>query len=88
MLGRGDSTSPSFEAKTDKGALFGSGAAFLRSVLDSFESAAEARSYQIMPISKFSTVVGIAERNQVYWRELLFRTHFAACTGMLRLNEW
>jgi hypothetical protein len=41
-----------------------------------------------MPISKFSTVVGIAERNQVYWRELLFRTHFAACTGMLRLNEW
>jgi len=41
-----------------------------------------------MPIAEFATFTGIAERNQVYWREILFRAHFAACTGMLRLNEW
>ena len=77
-----------FESDADKGALFGPGAAFLRSMLDSFAQAAEPRSYRIMPFAEFATVVGIAERNQVYWSEILFRTHFAACTGMLRLNEW
>jgi hypothetical protein len=57
-------------------------------LLDSFERAAEPRSYRIMPIAEFATLSGIAERNQVYWREILFRAHFGACTGMLRLNEW
>jgi len=41
-----------------------------------------------MPIADFATLSGIAERNQVYWREILFRAHFGASTGMLRLNEW
>jgi hypothetical protein len=77
-----------FDAKADKGALFGSGTAYLTSLLDSFERAAEPRSYRIMPIADFATLRGIAERNQVYWSEILFRAHFGACTGMLRLNEW
>jgi hypothetical protein len=41
-----------------------------------------------MPIAEFATLSGIAERNQVYWREILFRAHFGASTGMLRLNAW
>jgi SEC-C motif len=77
-----------FEAVSDKGALFGSGTAFLTSLLDSFERAAEPRSYRIMPMAEYATLSGIAERNQVYWREILFRAHFGASTGMLRLNEW
>lgn len=76
------------EAAADNGKLFGSGTAFLRSLLDSFEHAAEPRSYPIMPIAEFAALDGIAERNQVYWREILYRAHFGACTGMLRLNEW
>jgi hypothetical protein len=77
-----------FEPEADKGALFGSGTAFLRSLLVSFKLAAEPRSYQIMPMAEFAELSGIAGRNQVYWREILFRAHFGACTGMLRLNEW
>jgi hypothetical protein len=77
-----------FEPAAEKGALFGSGTAFLTSLLDSFERAAEPRSYRIMRIAEFATLSGIAERNQVYWREILFRAHFGACAGMLRLTEW
>jgi len=62
--------------------------AFLTFLLNSFERAAEPRSYRIMPMAEFAALTGIAERNQVYWREILFRAHFGACTGMLRLNEW
>lgn len=76
------------ETPADKGALFGSGTTFLRSLLDSYEHAAESRSYPIMALAEFATISGIAERNQVYWREILFRAHFGACTGMLRLHEW
>src|ERR1044071_6178786 len=61
---------------------------FLKSLLVSFARAAEPRSYRIMPVEEFDQLGGIAERNQVYWREILFRAHFGACTGMLRLNEW
>jgi len=78
----------SFETANERGGLFGSETAFLTSLLDSFERAAEASSYKIMPIEEFRTLKGIAERNQVYWREILCRAHFGVCTGMLRLNEW
>src|SRR4051794_6248773 len=74
----------SFEASADTGALFGPGAAFLTSLLDSFGHGAEPRSYRIMPTAEFAALSGISERNQVYWRELLYRAHFGACTGMLR----
>jgi len=74
------------EAVAEKGALFGSGTAIR--LLKSFERAAEPRSYRIMPTAEFSALTGLAERNQVYWSEILFRAHFGACTGMLRLNEW
>ena len=30
----------------------------------------------------------IAERNQVYWQEILYRAHFGACTALMRLHEW
>lgn len=73
---------------SDKGALFGSGTTFLTSLLDSFERAAEARAYRIMPMAEFASHTAMAERNQIYWREILFRAHFGASTGMLRLNEW
>jgi hypothetical protein len=77
-----------FDSKTDKGALFGSGTAYLTSLLDSFERGAEPRSFRIMPTAEFANLTRIAERNQVYWCEMLYRAHFGACTGMLRLNEW
>lgn len=79
---------PPLQAVSDKGALFGSGTTFLTSLLDSFERAAEARSYRIMPMAEFANHTAIAERNQIYWSEILFRAHFGASTGMLRLNEW
>jgi hypothetical protein len=41
-----------------------------------------------MPMAEYATLSEIAEQNQVYWREILFRAHFGASTGMLRLNEW
>lgn len=41
-----------------------------------------------MPSAEFDALGGVAERNQVYWQEILFRAHFGACTGMLRLHEW
>ena len=84
--GNGPSSRP-VQAEPDNGVLFG-GTGFLKSLLDSFALAAEPRSYRIMPLAEFSVITNIAERNQVYWRELLFRAHFGACTGMLRLREW
>src|SRR6266446_1998355 len=75
-------------ASTDTGALLGPSAAFLTSLLDGFAVAAEPCSYRIMPLAESALITTMAERNQIYWREILFRAHFGACTGLLRLHEW
>lgn len=68
--------------------LFGPRADSLISLLDSFAHAAQPRSYPIMPLAQSATIQNLGERNQVYWQEILFRAHFGACAGLLRLREW
>src|SRR5262245_14892791 len=68
--------------------LFGPGADYLSSLLDSFARAAEPRSYRIMPLAESAEIRDLAQVNQVYWTEILFRAHFGASTGLMRLREW
>ena len=46
------------------------------------------RTYRIMPPAEYAALESIAERNQVYWQEILYRTHFGACAALMRLREW
>ena len=41
-----------------------------------------------MPSAEYEALESIAERNQVYWQEILYRAHFGACTALMRLREW
>lgn len=72
----------------DAPGLFGPRAGYLISLLDSFAKAAQPRSYRIMPLAESATVHDLAERNQIYWQEILFRAHFGASAGLMRLREW
>ena len=67
--------------------LFGSGSAFVSSLLDGFARAAQPRRYRIMPLAE-SAQLNVTAWNQVYWQEILFRAHFGASAGLLRLHEW
>ena len=69
-------------------ALFGPEAAFLTSLLDSFSRSARPHTYRIMPPDEYAALESIAERNQVYWQEILCRAHFGACAALMRLREW
>ena len=73
---------------TNRPSLFGPDAAFLTSMLDSFGRSAEGRTYRIMPLAENAAIESIAERNRVYWQEILYRAHFGACTALMRLREW
>ena len=68
--------------------MFGPKAAVLTSLLDSFAQSAKPRTYRLMPLAEHAALESIAERNQIYWREILYRAHFGACTGLMRLREW
>ena len=73
---------------TEAPGLFGAEAAFLTSLLDSYARSAKPRTYRIMPLAESTALGSIAERNQVYWREILYRAHFGACAALMRLREW
>jgi hypothetical protein len=68
--------------------LFGPKAALPASWLGSFAKMAQPRRYRIMPLAESAEIKEIAERNKVYWQEILFRAHFGASAGMMRLHEW
>jgi len=72
----------------DNAILFGRASTYLTSLLDSFAQASTTKSYRIAPIAEFKTLKDIAEKNRIYWREILYRSHFAASTALLRLHEW
>jgi SEC-C motif len=72
----------------NEASLFGPKAALPASWLDSFAKAAQPRSYRIMPLGESAEIKEVAERNKVYWQEILFRAHFGASAGMMRLHEW
>jgi hypothetical protein len=57
-------------------------------MLDSFAAAATPRSYRIMPHGEYAQIQDVAERNRIYCQEILFRAHFGASAGMMRLREW
>ena len=76
------------EVPSDAGGLFGPGAQYLKSLLDSFTAAARPRSYRIMPREEWAQIHDLADRNKIYWREILFRAHFGACAGLMHLREW
>lgn len=59
----------------------------MSALLDGFARAAQPRSYRIMPLAE-SAQLSVTEWNQVYWQEILFRAHFGASAGLLRLHEW
>ena len=73
---------------TEGPGLFGPEAEFLTNLLDSFARSAKPRTYRIMPQAQYAALQNIAERNQVYWQEILYRAHFAACRALMRLGEW
>ena len=73
---------------TEEPHLFGPDAAFLTSFLDGFAGSAKPHTYPIMPLSESEVLESIAERNQVYWQELLYCAHFGSCTALMRLHEW
>lgn len=70
------------------GILFGNTSTFLISLLDSFARSSTTKSYRIAPISEFDALTHVAERNRIYWQEMLYRAHFAGSTALLRLYEW
>lgn len=72
----------------DAPGLFGPRAGYLISLLDSFADAAQPRTYRIMPLAESATIQDLGERNQIYWQEILFRAHFGASAGLMRLREW
>ena len=73
---------------TEGAGLFGPEAVFLTSLLDSFARSAKPCTYRIMRPAEYAALESIAERNQVYWQEILYRAHFGACTALMRLHEW
>ena len=73
---------------TEGAGLFGPEAVFLTSLLDSFARSAKPCTYRIMRPAEFAALESIAERNKVYWQEILYRAHFGACTALMRLHEW
>ena len=75
-------------ARGTEAGLFGAEAAFLTALLDSYARSAGPRTYRIMPLAESAALGTIAERNQVYWQEILYRAHFGACTALMRLREW
>ena len=80
---------PADPARVTEGpGLFGSEAAFLTSLLDSFARSAKPHTYRIMPLDEAEALESIAECNQVYWQEILYRAHFGASTALMRLREW
>jgi hypothetical protein len=69
--------------------VFGDVGASVVSLLESFSHTAEKRCYPILPTSDFEALIGeLGRMNQVYWTEVLYRAHFAASTGLMRLLEW
>ena len=86
----GPQAAPSTDAGgvTAEPGLFGPKAAALTSLLDSFAQWSKPHTYRIMPLTEYQALQTIAERNQVYWREILYRAHFGACTALMRLREW
>ena len=73
---------------TEDSGLFGPEVGFLTSLLDSFARSATPQTYRIMRPAQYEALESIAERNQVYWQEILYRAHFGACTALMRLHEW
>lgn len=68
--------------------LFGGAALGCVSMLDSFAREARLTSYRITPVSEYEVMNDLARSNEIYWREILYRAHFAASTALLRLREW
>lgn len=68
--------------------LFGPRVSHLTSLLDSFAKATHSHSYRIVPVAELANVSDLVEHNKIYWREILFRAHFGACAGLMRLREW
>ena len=73
---------------SDDRVLFGIASTYLISLLNSFAQASTRKSYRIAPIAEFDALESVAERNKIYWREILYRAHFGASAGLLRLHEW
>ena len=76
-------------ARVKQGAgLFGPESALVTSLLDSFARSVKPRTYPIMQHTEYAALESVAERNKVYWQEILYRAHFGACAALMRLHEW
>lgn len=81
-------TSTAGAGRQDDGPLFEGSASYCISLVDSFAEGARLTSYRITPISEYEVTKDLAQSNEIYWREILYRAHFAASTALLRLREW
>src|SRR5437879_264676 len=47
-------------------------------------------SYEFRPVDEFTDLikVDIPEAMRIYWREMLFRVHWAASVGLVRISRW
>jgi hypothetical protein len=46
------------------------------------------RQYEFMEMGNFNAIGDATRRNQVYWREMLFRVHWAAALNLMRHQRW
>jgi hypothetical protein len=46
------------------------------------------RQYEFMNMANFDAIGDATRRNQVHWREMLFRVHWAAALNLMRHQRW
>lgn len=70
--------------------LFGEDAASWLAPLRTVVPALKGYRYTFMPLAEYQALVlrDMQEGMEVYWRELLYRSHFAAATSLLRMERW
>jgi hypothetical protein len=57
-------------------------------MLRAFAAQATRREYEYVPAREYDKVADQRSRNQIYWREILYRAHLGASASLMRLHHW
>lgn len=68
--------------------LFGDMGAVAAHLCEDLSNALNAKQFDFMDGGEFQALKTASKRNQVYWREILYRVHWAAALNVMRHQRW
>jgi hypothetical protein len=68
--------------------LFGEMGAVAAHLCEDLSNAFNGKQFDFMDVGEFQTLKTASKSNQVYWREILYRVHWAAALNVMRHQRW